>query len=80
MPRYFFDIHDDHTVHHDDTGTEFDSLDDVRHAAMRLLPDMAREEVPKDGDRRSLVVLVTGEGGHPVYSATLSFTGLWLKR
>ncbi|WP_298961098.1 hypothetical protein [uncultured Methylobacterium sp.] len=80
MPRYFFDIFDGNGRQSDDTGTEFADLDDVRKAAMQLLPNIAREEIPKDGDRCSLVVLVTDEDGHPVYSATLTYTGLWLLR
>lgn len=79
MPRYFFDIHDG-GPHRDDTGTECDSLDEVRLQAIRTLPDVARDELPGDGDRRTFTVLVTDEDGRPVYSATLNFTGLWLKR
>lgn len=80
MPRYFFDIHDTGKIEKDDTGTEFPDLEAVRKAAMKTLPDIARQEIPKDGDQRSFVVLVTDEDGQPVYSATLSFTGLWLLR
>lgn len=79
MPRYFFDIHDGWSQR-DDTGTEFDDLDAVRLEAIRTLPDIARDEIPKDGDRRTFTVLVTDENGCPIYSATLNFTGLWLKR
>lgn len=79
MPRYYFDIHDG-VSQRDDTGTECDDLDAVRMEAIRTLPDVARDEIPKDGDRRTFTVLVTDENGHPVYSATLNFTGLWLTR
>ncbi len=48
--------------------------------ALRSLPDAAREVIPKDGDRRAFTVLITDEDGHPVYSATLNYTGLWLLR
>lgn len=64
----------------DDTGTEFSDLAEVRQAAMQLLPDIAREEVPQDGNRRSFVVIVTDEDGKPIYSATLTYTGLWMVR
>lgn len=79
MPRYFFDIHNG-GPRRDDTGTECADLDAVRRAALQFLPDLAREEIPKDGDRRTFTVLVTYEDGHPVYSATLNYTGLWLLR
>lgn len=80
MPRYFFDLHDGDEVQRDDTGTEFSSLDEVRREAMRLLPNIAREEIPEHSNCRSFVVLVTDEDERPVYSATLSYTGLWLLR
>lgn len=79
MPRYFFDIHDG-GPHRDDTGTECPDLETVRQKAIQILPDIAREQIPKDGDRRTFTVLVTDENGHPVYTATLNFTGLWLAR
>lgn len=79
MPRYFFDIHDSGSTR-DEDGTECASLDAVRLQAMRTLPDIAREEIPKDGDRRTFTVLVTDEDSKPIYSATLNYTGLWLLR
>lgn len=79
MPRYFFDIHDGGSTR-DNSGTECADLEAVRKQAMRTLPDIARDEVPKDGDRRTFTCLVTDEDGQPVYSATLNYTGLWLLR
>jgi uncharacterized protein DUF6894 len=80
MSRYFFDVHTDHDVERDEIGTEVDSLENVRQAAQKLLPEVGYYEIPNDGDRRSLAVLVTDEDGHPVYSATLNYAGLWLLR
>ena len=79
MARYFFDIHDGGSTR-DDTGTECADDEAARKIAIRTLPDIARDEIPRDGDRRSFVVLVTSEDGGPVFSATLSYTGVWLKR
>lgn len=80
MSRYFFDVHIDRKVQRDDTGTDLASLEEVRKTAQQLLPDIAREEIPEDGDQRAIVVLVTDEDGHPVYSASLNYAGLWLIR
>ena len=80
MPRYFFDVHETGKVDKDDTGTEMLDRNAVRVAAMRLLPDIVREEISKDGDHRAFAVLVTDADEHPIYSATLSYTGLWLRR
>ncbi len=79
MARYFFDIHDSGSTF-DETGVECDTLDEVRLLAITALPDVAREQIPKDGDRRTFTVLVTGEDGRAVYTATLNFTGQWLSR
>ncbi len=65
---------------HDDAGTELESLEEVRREAMVSLPAIAKDEVPRDGDRQAYTVLVTNEDRKPVYSATLSFAGLWLNR
>ena len=79
MPRYFFHLFENGSRTEDDTGGEFDSEEEVQLEAMRVLPEIAREEVPRDGDRQAFTVLVTNEAGHPVYTATLTFAGLWLK-
>ncbi|GEP07008.1 DUF6894 family protein [Methylobacterium oxalidis] len=74
MPRYFFDVHDG-GPQSDDTGTELASRDEARAKAKSLLPDIAREEIPKGDDQSTFTVLVRDENNHPVYSATLTFAG-----
>lgn len=80
MARYFFDIHDGAHLQRDDDGIDCESLQAATVQAKRLLPAIAVEEVPRDGDRRNLTVLVTDEDGQAVYSASLSFVGTWLIR
>lgn len=80
MPLYFFDIHQDGKTQKDALGTDFETLDEARAAAVRFLPDVVKEGLSEDDDQRSFAVLVTDESGRPVYSATLSFTGLRLQR
>ena len=77
MARYFFDVYDDNEPQIDEMGVELDSREAVRKEAQRILPDIARFEVPEDGDRRSFVVVVRDEAHHNIYSATLTYTGLW---
>ena len=79
MPRYFFDIHDGGSVR-DDTGTECADDEAARKLAIKALPDIARDEIPRDGDRRAFIALIRDEDGRPVFSATLSYTGVWLNR
>ncbi len=78
MPRYFFDIFENGRHTPDEEGTELPNVATVRLEAMRALPAIARDEVPKDGDRQAFTVLVRDEAGKPTYSATLTFAGLWL--
>lgn len=77
MPRYFFDIHDGR-LQRDDEGTECADFEAARREAMISLPDVARWEIPADGDRQTYTVIVRDEAGTPVYTATLTFTGLRL--
>jgi hypothetical protein len=80
VPRYFFDIRQGGHVDHDDTGLELPDLHAVRREAMHALPEIARDELPRDGDCQKIALLATGEDGRPVYSATLNYSGLWLSR
>jgi hypothetical protein len=78
MPRYYFDLFENGSHQVDDAGLEFQTLDQVRQEAMEALPEIAKDQVPKDGDRQNFTVLVKDEDGKPVYTASLTFAGLWL--
>ena len=62
MPRYFFDINDG-INQRDDEGVECVSLQAAVHEAKRLLPEIAADEVPKDGERQAITVLVRDHDG-----------------
>ena len=79
MPRYFFDINDG-CNQRDDEGVECANLQAAALEAKKFLPLVASEEVPKDGERQAITVLVSDEEGHPVYLASLTHTGAWLIR
>ena len=78
MPRFFFDIHNGPSFSRDAIGSECNGHEGVRSEAMRALPSIARDEIPKDGDRQAFAVLVRDENDLTVYSATLTFAGLWI--
>ena len=81
MPLYFFDITSSGSQQdRDDEGTECADLDEVRLAAMRVLPDIARDDLPADGDRQTFTMVARDEDGHAVYTATLTFAGVRLLR
>lgn len=78
MARYYFDIHDGHHLTRDDTGTECHGLSGIKAQAMAALPAIARDIIPKDGDRQALTVLVRNTSNLTVYTATLTFASIWL--
>ena len=79
MPRFYFDIQGFHRER-DEEGVECADLQAAVREAKKLLPAIAMSEVPEDGERHAVTVLVTDEDGHPVYSGALSFVGSWLIR
>ena len=64
----------------DEEGSELPGLLEVRQEALACLPVIAANEIPLGEDRRHFTVLVKDGDGLPVYSATLSFVGMWLTR
>lgn len=79
MQRYFFDINDGRNER-DEEGVMCADLQAAVREAKKLLPKIAADEVPKDGERQAITVLVTDEDGRAVYMAALTYTGSWLTR
>ncbi|OAS25837.1 DUF6894 family protein [Methylobacterium platani] len=78
MARYYFDIHDGQHLTRDEIGINCGGPDAVRAEAMAALPAIARDAIPKDGDRQALTVIVRNTANLTVYTATLTFASLWL--
>ena len=78
MPRFFFDIHTDMMVTRDDDGIELPNVAAVQQTAMTVLPAIASDESPAEGDQYRYVVVVSDEHRRPWYSATLNYAGAWL--
>ncbi|WP_027174075.1 hypothetical protein [Methylobacterium sp. 10] len=79
MPVYYFDINDGRNER-DEEGVYCADLQAAVLQAKKSLPTIAADEVPKDGERQAITVLVTDEDGKAVYLAALAFTGTWLIR
>ncbi|MHC2002932.1 DUF6894 family protein [Methylobacterium sp. CM6241] len=79
MPRYYFDINDGRNER-DEVGVHCANLQAAVLEAKKSLPAVAADEVPKDGERQAITVLVTDESGQAVYLAALAYTGTWLIR
>ena len=78
MAKYYFDIHDGDHDAKDDEGTDFPDLEAMRKSALALLPDIAREVMPNDGNRRDVIVDVRDSNGMVVFTATLSLIARWV--
>ena len=80
MPRYFFDVHEDGNIQRDEDGVECATLKAAIMQAKRVLPAIAIDEVPRDGDHKNYMVVVTDKDGRAVYTAALAFVGTRLIR
>jgi hypothetical protein len=79
VPRYFFDINNGHNER-DEEGVDCADLQAAVREAKKMLPEIAADEVPKDGERQAITVLVTDDDGRAIYMAALTYTGAWLIR
>ena len=80
MPRFFFHLYENGREIIDDLEVDVETIEQVRIEAMRVLPAVATDEVPRDGDQQAYTVVVTNQQRRPVYTATLSFAGVWLNQ
>lgn len=75
MPLFYFDVHAG-TFMLDEDGSDLADLDAGRREAKRLLPALARDIFPQNGDHQTLTVRVRDDQHETVYTATLMFSGL----
>ncbi len=78
MARYYFHVHDGKALRRDAEGGEYDDDEDVRQEARKALPEIAKGEIPRDGDKQTFTVIVRDENNATVYTATMTYAGLWL--
>ena len=85
MARFYFDFDngDDQTI--DDVGLTYVSPLVAKEAAMRALPDFARDLFPVSSDRtasasgdRTMTVTVRNEAGASIFAAELKFKTRWI--
>ena len=76
MPRYFFDIADGGLIV-DDVGTEFANAHAACDAAIKVLPDVARDEIGK-GQSREVLVLMRDESNRALFTASFTLSAKWL--
>lgn len=78
MALYFFDIYDDQNLRVDEVGVDLASAEQACEEARQSLSDIAGDEIHEGVERRSFLILVRNEQKVPIYTATLTFTGLRL--
>lgn len=79
MPRFFFDTYDGEQMLSDVDGVEFAEVEEVREAAVKALPGIARDRLP-DGDDMEMWVKVRDADNRPVFEAFLKFSSKWTMR
>jgi hypothetical protein len=76
MARYYFDLYNSTGSFSDDEGLDLLNREAVRWEAIRVLPDIARDELP-DGDAVNFEVRVRDESGKEIFRAILSLRAGW---
>lgn len=76
MPRYFMDLHSRDGLTVDEEGQLFDTPERLRREAIRILPDIIRDEM-LDGDGAAITLEVRDESGNRVLVASLVISTQW---
>ncbi|WP_214475639.1 hypothetical protein [Mesorhizobium sp. dw_380] len=76
MKRYYFDLQNGDGSVSDDHGQLFESREQARAEAIRILQDVAQDEMP-DRDLVTISVKVRNETGAQVFEASLILTSGW---
>ncbi len=77
MNRYFFDVYNNEGAVLDQEGQLFVSPDHARAEAMRILRDIARDEMT-DQEFAKLVVRMRNSAGSQIFESSLVLTSGWI--
>jgi len=76
MPRYYLDLYNGDGLTVDDEGQVFETRERLRCEAIRILPDIIRDEM-LEGDRTAITVKVRDESGSRIFEASLVISSAW---
>jgi len=71
MTQYFFDVWVNDTLFPDTEGSDFSTLKEARHEALRTLGEIAKDKL-RDGGERDFVISIREEVGPALVTASLS--------
>lgn len=77
--RYYFHVLNGHGLQRDEEGQEFFDRKTLEHEVVRILTDIARDELPTT-NTGTIRVEVQDIEGQPVYTGSVAFTKRWLKQ
>ena len=72
--RYYFDIHNGDGELTDEQGMLLSSAEDLPRQVVRIMADIARDELPFNDHRGIVTVTVRDEEGRTISIGTLTFT------
>ncbi|AEH87466.1 hypothetical protein LB577_14445 [Mesorhizobium sp. B283B1A] len=76
MKRYYFDLYNGDGLVSDENGQLFESPEQARAEAIRILHDIARDEMP-DRDLVKITLKMRDTGGTQVLEASLTLNAAW---
>lgn len=76
MPRYYLDLYNGDGLTVDEEGQVFETRERLRREAIRILPDIVRDEM-LEGDRTAITIKVRDESGSRVFEASLVISSAW---
>ena len=76
MERFYFDLYNSDGPEMDREGQLFPTRDRARIEALRILHDVAHDEMP-DGDQIVITVKVRDENRQQIFEASLTLASAW---
>ena len=76
MQRFYFDVYNSEGPARDIEGQLFESRERASREALRILHDIARDEIP-DLEPVKITVKIRTDGDRNIFEASLTFTSDW---
>jgi hypothetical protein len=77
MTLYFFDFRNGDLITTDTEGTECEDDQSARDEAVQALAELARDHLPRSGERADIAFIVRRADGRPMAAAQVAFEVRW---